>query len=203
MRIRKILMAAGLAGLAAFMCIGPAEAHAPRRHHLAHRHHHLHRRVRVAVAAQPQDFFAALFGAAHVAQTAVAEVPARLDWARGRVAELVRAKAEALGVPVRLALAIAHYESGFRMSMRGRAGERGAMQVLPQTARHVGVRGNLYGPAGIEAGVRYLKEALATQRRYGLCAALSAYNHGIGRVGCTHYGRAILALASAGRGGHT
>ncbi|MEW6438920.1 MAG: transglycosylase SLT domain-containing protein [Pseudomonadota bacterium] len=72
-----------------------------------------------------------------------------------------------IGVPVRLALAIARFESGFHMAMRGAAGERGAMQVLPQTARQVGVTGNLYGAAGIEAGVRYLKLALALHRRDG------------------------------------
>ena len=117
--------------------------------------------------------------------------------ARGAVAMLVEAKAEALGVPVRLALAIAHFESGFRMSMRGAAGERGAMQVLPQTARQVGVAGNLYGPAGIDAGVRYLRLALALHRRAGWCAVASAYNSGVWRGSrCTHYGRAVVALAA-------
>lgn len=113
---------------------------------------------------------------------------------RGHAIALIKANADAYGVPVSLALAIGHFESGFNMHMRGKAGERGAMQVLPQTARHVGVYGDLYGPAGIEAGTRYLKEALTQQRRYGLCAAISAYNHGIGYVRCTGYGRTILAL---------
>jgi len=116
--------------------------------------------------------------------------------ARGQVAAMVRADAERLGVPASLALAVAHFESGFRMSLRGAAGERGAMQVLPQTAWHVGVGGSLYGPAGVEAGVRYLKEALDAQGRYGLCAALSAYNHGLGYVRCTGYGRTVLAIAN-------
>lgn len=197
---RAFLVAAGLAMLAACVCFSQAEAHALRRHHLMH---HRYRHVRVVAAAQPPDFFAALFGAAAQAQSAVAEVPARLDATRHQVAEIVRAKAIALGAPVAYALAITRFESNFNMHRRGAAGERGAMQVLPATARHVGVRGNLYGPAGIEAGILYLKEVLATQRRYGLCAALSAYNHGVGRVACTHYGRAILALAGAGRAGRT
>ena len=66
-------------------------------------------------------------------------------FARAAVAAIVAAKAEALDVPARLALAVARFESGLRMSMRGTAGERGAMQVLPQTALQVGVAGNLYG----------------------------------------------------------
>ncbi len=87
--------------------------------------------------------------------------------------------------------------SGLRMSMQGAAGERGAMQVLPQTARQVGVTGNLYGPAGIEAGVRYLKLALALHRQAGWCAVASAYNSGVWRgARCTRYGRTVVAMAA-------
>ncbi len=116
----------------------------------------------------------------------------RADLTRGVVAGLVQVEAVALDVPVRLALAVARVESGLRMSMRGAAGERGAMQVLPQTARQVGVSGNLYGQAGIEAGVRYLKLAMAIHRRAGWCAVASAYNSGVWRRShCTAYGRAV------------
>jgi soluble lytic murein transglycosylase-like protein len=117
-------------------------------------------------------------------------------FARGAVAALVRAKAEALGVPVKLALAVARFESGLRMSMHGAAGERGAMQVLPQTARQVGITSNLYGPAGIEAGMRYLRLALALHRHAGWCAVASAYNSGVWRgPRCTRYGRTVVAMA--------
>jgi hypothetical protein len=116
---------------------------------------------------------------------------------KSRVAEIVRAKAEALGVPVALALAITRYESGGRCHMRGRAGERGAMQVLPQTARSVGVTGNLYDCAtGIEAGLRYLRLAVWMHAQAGWCAVASAYNSGTWRGSrCTHYGRAIVIAA--------
>jgi soluble lytic murein transglycosylase-like protein len=118
-------------------------------------------------------------------------------FAHGAVAAMVAAKAEALDVPARLALAVARFESGLRMSMRGGAGERGAMQVLPQTALQVGVAGNLYGEAGIEAGVRYLKLAMAMHRQAGWCAVASAYNRGVWRRSrCTAYGRAVTALAA-------
>jgi soluble lytic murein transglycosylase-like protein len=116
---------------------------------------------------------------------------------RYAVAALVEAKAAAIGVPVSLALAIARFESGLHMLLHGSAGERGAMQVLPQTARQVGIAGNLYGPAGIEAGVRYLKLAIALHRRAGWCAVASAYNVGVWRESrCTAYGRAVVAMAS-------
>lgn len=118
-------------------------------------------------------------------------------FAHAAVAAMVAAKAEALDVPARLALAVARFESGLRMSMRGAAGERGAMQVLPQTALQVGVAGNLYGQAGIEAGVRYLKLAMAMHGQAGWCAVASAYNRGVWRRSrCTAYGRAVTALAA-------
>jgi soluble lytic murein transglycosylase-like protein len=114
-----------------------------------------------------------------------------------RVAEIVRAKAEVLGVPVGLALAITRYESGGRCDMHGRAGERGAMQILPQTARSVGVAGDLYDCAtGIEAGLRYLKLAVAMHADAGWCAVASAYNSGTWHGSrCTAYGRAIALAA--------
>lgn len=115
----------------------------------------------------------------------------------GAVAAFIAARAEALDVPTRLAIAVARFESGLRMSMRGAAGERGAMQVLPQTARQLGVVGDLYGEAGIEAGVRYLKLAMAMHREAGWCAVASAYNSGVWRRSrCTAYGRAVTALAA-------
>jgi soluble lytic murein transglycosylase-like protein len=75
--------------------------------------------------------------------------------------------------------------------MHGRAGERGVMQVLPRTARSVGISGNLYDCAtGIEAGLRYLRLAVLMHVRAGWCAVASAYNSGTWRGSrCTHYGR--------------
>jgi Transglycosylase SLT domain len=122
---------------------------------------------------------------------------AGIDATRGAVADLVRRTADRLGVPANLALAIMRYESGGRCGMRGRAGERGAMQVLPQTARLVGVVGNLYDCAiGIEAGLRYLKLAVAMHATAGWCAVASAYNSGTWHGSrCTPYGRAIALAA--------
>ena len=118
-------------------------------------------------------------------------------FSQSRVADIVRARAQALGVPVRLALAITRYESGRRCAMHGRAGERGAMQVLPQTARSVGVTGNLEDCAtGIEAGLRYLRLALSMHAKAGWCAVASAYNSGTFRESrCTPYGRTIAVTA--------
>jgi soluble lytic murein transglycosylase-like protein len=105
---------------------------------------------------------------------------------------IVQEVAQAHGVPAQVAVAVAKVESGFRCNARGRAGEQGLMQVKPPTARSVGVRGNLYDcRTGATAGVLYLRQALSTYRN--LCAALSAYNRGLGSAPtCSGYGRKVM-----------
>lgn len=114
------------------------------------------------------------------------------------LASLLASSAARNGVPYRVAHAIMRIESGGRCGARSHAGARGAMQVLPATARSVGVHGNLYDCAtGIEAGVRYLRRIIAT---HGLsCGALATYERGIfARPRCTAYGRKAILLASRG-----
>jgi len=109
---------------------------------------------------------------------------------------LVTNAARRHGVPANVAHAIARIESGYRCSARSNAGARGLMQVLPATARGVGVSGNLFDCAtGVEAGMRYLARIIA---RHGSgCAALGLYERGAhARPICTRYGRKALRLAS-------
>lgn len=108
---------------------------------------------------------------------------------------LVREAALRHGVPGHLAQAIIRVESGFRC--RARNGHAlGIGQVLPRTARSVGVTGNLLEcRTGLEAAMRYLRAAIA--RGGPGCAGLSLYNLGIyARPRCTAYGRRVLALAA-------
>jgi soluble lytic murein transglycosylase-like protein len=99
------------------------------------------------------------------------------------------------GVDPAVARAVIHVESRWQCDVRSSHGAVGLMQVLPATARGVGVHGNLRDcRTGAEAGLRYLAEA---KRRHGPgCAGISAYNHGIHRAPrCTGYGRRVLQLA--------
>ncbi len=111
---------------------------------------------------------------------------------------MLAASAATNGVAVRVARAIMTIESGGRCSARSHAGARGAMQVLPATARSVGVHGNLHDCAtGIEAGMRYLRLVIST---HGLsCGALSTYERGVfARPVCTAYGRKAIRSRLAG-----
>lgn len=91
----------------------------------------------------------------------------------------------------RLVHAIIRKESRYNCAASS-AGSMGIMQVKKGTAASVGVHGNLFDcRTGLEAGVGYLEQAI---KRYGDgCAAISAYNAGLGNSRCTRYGRSIIA----------
>lgn len=87
---------------------------------------------------------------------------------------------ERYGVDPRLVIALIITESGFRPSATSRSGAMGLCQLMPRTARGMGVS-NAYDPEqNIEASVRLIRGHLD---KYGdLKLALSAYNAGPGAV---------------------
>lgn len=96
------------------------------------------------------------------------------------VVEKVMDDALAKGVPPAFALAIAKNESGFRQGAVSDAGARGVMQLMPGTARGLGV--DPYDLSGnISGGVEYLRQQLEKfNGDFRLAAA--AYNAGPGAV---------------------
>lgn len=114
-------------------------------------------------------------GAAASGGTWKAKLPAA-----GRVwADAIEAAAGRHGVDPRLLAALVRAESGFRPQARSSAGAIGLAQLMPATARGLGV--DPYDPAAnLDGGARYLRDM---QRRFGSDAlALAAYNAGPGRV---------------------
>jgi hypothetical protein len=86
-----------------------------------------------------------------------------LDAEQVEYAMKVRQAAEAAGVNPTLALSIAYHESKFRPNVkRGADGEVGLMQIKPSTAAGLGytMQDILKPDKNIEAGVKYIKEAL-------------------------------------------
>jgi soluble lytic murein transglycosylase-like protein len=88
------------------------------------------------------------------------------------------------GIDPALVHAVVQAESNYRATAQSQVGARGLMQVMPSTARDLGVRSAkmLFDPqANLEAGVKYLKFLL--ERFNGdLVNALAAYNAGPGAV---------------------
>jgi soluble lytic murein transglycosylase-like protein len=93
---------------------------------------------------------------------------------------LIAVTARRYGLPVALFTALVWQESGFNERARSKAGARGLTQLMPGTARELGVR-RVYDPAqNLDGGARYLRAQLLRFRSKRF--ALAAYNAGPGAV---------------------
>lgn len=72
-------------------------------------------------------------------------------------------------------------ESDFNPRAVSRKGAEGLMQLMPQTAAHLGVANAMDPQANVEGGTRYLR-ALLEYYNFDLIKALAAYNAGPQRV---------------------
>jgi Rod binding domain-containing protein len=114
-------------------------------------------------------------------QRAAAAVGGDTATAVARFGADIDAAAQAEGVPPELVTAVLVRESAGRPEARSHAGARGLMQLMPDTAREVGVA-DIHDPAqNIRGGARYLARML--DRFDGdTRLALAAYNAGPGTV---------------------
>ncbi len=132
---------------------------------------------------------AALIAALAVHQARASSVP-QPDAIRAMVVK----EALDLGLPVALALAVAHAESNFNPSALSHKGARGVMQIMPATARgEYGVNAELlWQPRiNIRLGIHFLRRLIA--RYHGrVDLALSYYNGG-SAVGDLPHARVIPA----------
>ena len=107
------------------------------------------------------------------------------------VNEIVEAAARKHNVDPLLVHSVIQVESAYNPYAVSRAGAQGLMQLIPSTARQLGVRNPFDPKENIEAGVRYLKQLQDTFRDDRL--ALAAYNAGEGAV--SRYGNQIPPYA--------
>lgn len=101
-------------------------------------------------------------------------------------APLILGTAQENGIPAGLLAALVQWESGFNPNAVSPAGAVGLTQLMPGTARGLGLRvddqvDERYDPAkNLLAGARYLRQQLDAFGSYEL--ALAAYNAGPGAV---------------------
>lgn len=94
-----------------------------------------------------------------------------------RYTPLIESVSRTHGVEVALVHAVISAESGYNPGAVSRAGARGIMQLMPDTAKRFGVQ-NIMDPAeNIQGGVRYLRELL-TMFNGNMELAVAAYNAG-------------------------
>lgn len=88
--------------------------------------------------------------------------------------------AKKYNVPPELVLALANQESGFNQGAKSKAGAIGVMQLMPATAKELGVDPNNIDQ-NIDGGVRYLAQMLELNNG-NIPLALASYNAGYGAV---------------------
>lgn len=114
------------------------------------------------------------FGAAIYNSNAPAPAPREL-------AGLIEEASRTHGVDPRLVSAVARRESAWDVRAVSSAGACGVMQLMPETARYLGVRDIFDARENIFGGARYLRTLLDTFNG-DLDLALAAYNAGPGAV---------------------
>lgn len=112
------------------------------------------------------------------------------DWTSGNawLDQLIRTNGERHGLDPYLIFLVIEHESHFRPRAVSPKGARGLMQLMPSTARRLGVRDSFDPVQNINGGSRYLKELMAM---FGgrVDLVLASYNAGEGAV--MKYGRAV------------
>lgn len=94
---------------------------------------------------------------------------------------IIQQAANKFDLPVRLISSIIQHESNFNSQAVSHAGAQGLMQLMPGTAKFLGVKNSFDPEQNITGGARYLRQML-NQFNGNIEHALAAYNAGPGNV---------------------
>lgn len=115
------------------------------------------------------------YGYVDVANTTIA------GKAKSQILNLISQLSKKYDIDEKLVQAVVRQESGFNPKAKSSAGAMGLMQLMPATAKGLGVN-DPYNPVqNLDGGIRHLKGLLAKYNN-NLVLALAAYNAGGGNV---------------------
>ena len=113
--------------------------------------------------------------------SAQAETGAEKISTREQIKNIVFRAAKKHGVDEKLVNALIKQESGFNPNAKSKVGAMGLMQLMPATAKGLGVTNPMDPEQNVEGGVKYLKSML-NKYTGNVILALAAYNAGPGAV---------------------